>query len=415
MLATLRQRNFALLWVAGLVSIAGDWMLIAALPVHIYERTGSTLAAGLLWLVYPLSGLLIGSMAGVFVDRWDRRRTMVAVCLLQAAVIPFLLLGLRNEWLWVIYAVAFAEGALATFFYPAENALLPRLVGEEGLMTANALNSLNDNLGRIVGSAVGGLLLTTTGIAGVVLVDAASYLVAALLIALIALSGVGAAPAAGRSEVVDTVAAGWTGVWGEWVAGLRLIRSNQFLQALLLVVAVGALADSLNSPLIVPFILEVVAGGSALFGLVLAVRGVAGLLGGIVIGRFGQQFAPPRLLGWSMVCIGIGFLVIVNVPLIPVILIVQLALGPAIAGWLASQQTLLQTAAEDAYRGRIFGAVGTTTSLMALIGIGLGSALGDVVGIVPLFNLSALLYAGAGVLALALLQAVSPLKTAPES
>lgn len=69
MLATLRQRNFALLWFAGLISYAGDWILIAALPVHIFERTGSTLAAGLIWIVYPLSGLLFGSVAGVFVDR----------------------------------------------------------------------------------------------------------------------------------------------------------------------------------------------------------------------------------------------------------------------------------------------------------------------------------------------------------
>lgn len=406
MLATLRQRNFALLWFAGLISYAGNWILIAALPVHIFERTGSTLAAGLIWIVYPLSGLLFGSIAGVFVDRWDRRRTMVGVNLLQAALLPFLLLGLRDDALWVLYAVAFAEGVLATFMYPAEGALLPRLVGEDRLVTANALNSLNDNLARIAGPAIGGLLLASTGLAGAIVADAVSYLLAALLIALIAVPGGTRAAKPESEETVEAAVAGRPSVWRELVEGLSLIRADRMLQALILVVAVSVLADSLNSPLIVPFILEIVAGGSALFGLVLAVRGVAGLLGGVVVARFGHGIAPERLLGWSLVCLGAGMLVFVNVPLIPVMLIVQLAMGPAIVGWLSSQQTLLQTSVEDQYRGRLLGAVGTITSLMGLFGIGLGSVLGEAIGIVPLFNSSALLYTAAGVLALLLFRSV---------
>ncbi len=99
MLAPLRQRDFALLWVADLISLAGDWVLIAALPVYVYERIGSTLALGLTWLAYALPGVLFGSVAGVFVDRWDRRRTMVVVNLLQAALMLCLLLAQRDGWL----------------------------------------------------------------------------------------------------------------------------------------------------------------------------------------------------------------------------------------------------------------------------------------------------------------------------
>jgi MFS family permease len=405
-LATLRQRNFALLWIAGLISYAGNWILIAALPVHIFERTGSTLAAGLIWIVYPLSGLLFGSIAGVFVDRWDRRLTMVGVNLLQAVLLPFLLLGLRDDALWVLYVVAFAEGVLANFMYPAEGALLPRLVGEERLVTANALNSLNDNLARIAGPAIGGLLLANTGLAGAIVVDAASYLVAALLIALIAVPGGTRAAAPVSDERIEMAGAGWSSVRRDLAEGLSLIRADRMLQALILVVAVSILGDSFTTPVLVPFVLEVVSGGTAFFGLILAVRGISGLLGGLVIARLGQHIAPAPLLGWSLVCIGIGFLVIANVPLIPVVLIVLLVLGPAIVGWLSTQQTLLQTAVEDQYRGRLLGTVGTTTSLVSLFGIGLGSVLGEAIGIVPLFNLSALLYTTAGVLALILLRSV---------
>jgi MFS family permease len=401
-LATLRQRNFALLWFAGLISYAGDWALIAALPVYLFERTNSILFAGLIWIVYPLSGLLFGSVAGVFVDRWDRRRTMVGVNLLQSVLMPGMLLGIRADALWVLYAVAFVEGALVTFMYPAESALLPRLVGEERLVTANALNSLNDNLARIAGPAIGGLLLANAGFAGAVVVDAVSYFLAAVLIALIAVPGGTKSAIAEGGQMVDEPPSGLAGVWRELVDGLHFIRGDRTLRALLIIVAVSILADSLNSPIIAPFILQVALGGAALFGLVLATRGAAGLLGGVVIARLGQRLAPKRLLGWSLVLLGLGLLLFINIPVIPVMLGVQLALGPAVVGWLTSQQTLLQTAAEDRYRGRVFGAVGTMSSLMALFGIGLGSALGEVIGLVPTYNLSALLYAGAGVLALIL-------------
>jgi MFS family permease len=403
-IATLRQRNFALLWVAGLISWAGAWAMIAALTVYVFERTGSTLFSGLIWLSYPLSGLLFGSVAGVYVDRWDRRRTMVAISLLQALLIPCLQLGFDDDRLWIIYVVAFVEGSLSMFFAPAESALLPRLVGEDRLVTANALNALNDNLARIAGPAIGGLLLASGGFAGVVLVDAASYLVAALLIVLIAVPG-GARPdqmAPGEAET--QVAAGWSGVWNEWVAGLRLIRADQALQALLLVIAVAALADSLISPSLVPFVVEVVAGGTALFGILMTVRGIAGLLGGLLVARLGEKIEPPRLFGWSLIALSLGFFVVVNVPVIPVILVMWLALGPAVAGWLASQQTLIQTSVEDPYRGRFFGAVSTIASMMALAGISIGSALGEVVGVVPILNVAGLLYASAGVLALVVLR-----------
>ncbi|MCP4423608.1 MAG: MFS transporter, partial [Chloroflexi bacterium] len=113
MLATLRNRNFSLLWVAGLVSLIGNWILIAALPFHIYAVTGSALATSGWLMAYIVPGILFGSIAGVFVDRWDRRRTMIGASLLQAAVIPLLLLAQSAEWIWVVYLVAFIESSLS--------------------------------------------------------------------------------------------------------------------------------------------------------------------------------------------------------------------------------------------------------------------------------------------------------------
>ncbi len=113
MLETLRQRNFALLWFGGLISFAGDWALIIALPVFIYDLTGSTLATGAMFIAQTLPRLLFGPLAGVFVDRWNRKHTLVVANLAQGAVLPLLLLVQSTDLLWLLYLVAFIQTSIS--------------------------------------------------------------------------------------------------------------------------------------------------------------------------------------------------------------------------------------------------------------------------------------------------------------
>ncbi len=87
MIATLRQRDFSLLWFGGVLSVIGDLFLFIALPFFVYERTGSALATGAMFAAETLPRLLFGSVAGVFVDRWDRKRTMVLSDLSRALIL----------------------------------------------------------------------------------------------------------------------------------------------------------------------------------------------------------------------------------------------------------------------------------------------------------------------------------------
>jgi hypothetical protein len=127
-LRVLRQRDFSLLWFAGLISITGDWMLIIALPITVYELTGSPLATGGILIANKLSALLLGSVAGVLVDRWDRKRTMVIANLIRAPLLLLLLAVNSADRVWIAYVTGAALSAVGQFFRPAENALLPRLV-----------------------------------------------------------------------------------------------------------------------------------------------------------------------------------------------------------------------------------------------------------------------------------------------
>jgi MFS family permease len=184
--AVLRQRNFVLVWLAGVVSVLGDWVLNVGLPFYVYERTGSVLATGAMLAARTVPALLLGPVAGVFVDRWDRRRTMLAADVLRAAAVLALLAVQSDDGLWLIYPVAFLLSAIGQFFGPAQNALLPRLVGEAYLLRANALTALGNELTRLVAAPLGGALMASLGLASVVWLDSVSFLASALAILLIA-------------------------------------------------------------------------------------------------------------------------------------------------------------------------------------------------------------------------------------
>jgi MFS family permease len=194
--ALLGRRDFGLLWAGGLISETGDWFLLVGLPVWALQVTGSSLVTATVFLVGLLPSLVVGPLAGVLVDRWDRRRTLVAVSLAQAAfLLPLLAVDGRDQ-LWILYLVMAVEASLAQLNDPARNALVPALVGGDDLVGANALIGLNGNLARLVGSPLGGILVELAGLPGLVIGDAATFLAGAALIGLVG-SGKRAGPTPG--------------------------------------------------------------------------------------------------------------------------------------------------------------------------------------------------------------------------
>lgn len=408
MLATLRQRNFALLWLGGLISMIGDWVLYAALPFYVYQQTGSTLASAALVASEVLPYLLFGSIAGVFVDRWDRKRIMVVSNVLQTIVVLLLVLILiqPSEWLWVAYVVSFTQTTVATFFGPAENALLPKLVGDEHLVAANSLNALNNNVARLVGPPIGGTLLAVIGLHGVIIVDSVSFLIAALLIALISAQSRPVQDAVTGASVAKNK---WLRFWEEWLEGLKLIRRERAIATLFFVLVLTSFGGIMFDPLYPPFVEEVLKAGPEGFGWLLTIQAVGGLIGGIVVGRFGSALPVISLVGWGSIAAGLLLLVQFNVPLLTVALGTAFLVGIPSAANRVGFQTIFQRTVPDRYMGRASGALGTTTAILSLVSVlGFAGALGEVVGIVPMLNVAAGITILAGVVALALLPRVAP-------
>jgi MFS family permease len=401
MLALLRQRNFALLWFGGLISLTGDWVLYVALPFYIYQQTHSTLATAALVAAELVPNLILGSIAGVFVDRWDRKQVMVVASVLQTGVVLLLLLVHSAEWVWLVYLVSTVQTAIGTFFSPAENALLPRLVHEELLLPANALNALNNNLARLIGPPIGGLLLSIGGLHGVVLLDSASFLIAGVLIGLLTL------PSNAR-EVASYDAADAKDIWGrfwtEWLDGLRLVRRDRVLAALFIVLVLMNFGGVMIDPLYPAFVADVLGAGPQAFAWLLTTWAVGGILGGLVVAKLGKALPPTRLLGWCSIIGGVLILAQFNIPALPVALATSFLLGPPNIASRAAAQTLLQRHVPDAYLGRVVGALGTTIAIASLVSVvGLAGALSEIVGLVPMLNVAVALNILAGVLALVIL------------
>jgi MFS family permease len=404
----LRRRDFGLLWTGGLISETGDWFLLVGLPVWVLQVTGSSLVTATVFLVGLLPGLVVGPLAGVLVDRWDRRRTLVAVSLAQAAfLLPLLAVDGRHR-LWVVYLVMAAEAALAQLNDPARNALVPTLVARDDLVGANALIGLNANLARLAGSPLGGLLVELAGLPGLVIGDAVSFLVGAALLGLVRRPP-RAEPAEPRE--VSTAPAP-PGVVGEWVDGLRVILGDRGLRWGLVVNGLAAVAQGIFTVLFVLFVTRELGGDGADVGLLRGVQAIGGLLGGLVVVGLARRLEPGRLLGVSLLVFAAVDLAIWNGPALTtgewLYLGLFVAAGIPGIGFLTGLTALVQERTDEAYLGRVFATYyGSFNGLMA-VGMLLAGLLGDPVGVVPVLNGQAGLYLLAGVVAVATLGRARP-------
>src|SRR5581483_8171195 len=288
MFAVLRQRNFGLLWVGQNISMIGDWVLFVALPFYIFALTGSTLATGIMFIVQTLPRLFFGSVAGVFVDRWNRKHTMVIVNLIQALILVPLFLVHSRDLIWIIYLCAFADSLVSQFFNPAQTAIIPMLVEEKDLLAANSLNSMSQELTRLVGPSLGGLLFGLLGIGSVVTLDLISFLFSAALLSLIVVKA-RSLPAQQEQQPVSSAGNLLTNsvakVWQEWRAGMRLVRKEQLVSAIFIIIGIAMIGEGIIEVLFAPYVERVLHGTPQVLGWLMSAQAVGGILGSLLIPR----------------------------------------------------------------------------------------------------------------------------------
>lgn len=393
MLALLRDRNFVLWWLGGRISIMGDYVLTTALPFYVYGVSRSTLATGLIFMAQMLPPIVLGSAAGVYVDRWDRRRTMILTELVLGTVLLPMLAVRSGLSIWIVPIVALVEAAAFQFVPPCSSALIPAIVGRERLAAANSLLSTGSNLSVLVGPPLGALVLHSFGLSGVILVDVASYLFAAAMVYLISI-GPGVATMPGAPEAKRD-----TAFWQEWMAGLRMVGYQRWIVGVFAVEATAMLGAGMVWVLLIVFIERTLHQGALQYGWWLSINAVGGIAGSFFVGYATQRVPLARLVAAGSILAGLTWLAIVRLesPSVMLALAPVAAIGWTI--WSVSEQTMLQTGVTDQYLGRVFGAHGALASLAVLCGLGAASALSGPLGPVSLLSVAGLLYVSAGMIA----------------
>ncbi|HEX3492688.1 MAG TPA: MFS transporter [Streptosporangiaceae bacterium] len=366
---------------AALISVTGDWILRVGLAYYIYVLTGSTLASAVMLLASFVPQIVLSSLAGVFADRWDKKRTMIITNLLLAAGLLPLLAAHRASQVWIIYLVVTAESCIQQFFAPAQQSVIPVLVADEHLVTANALGSQVNDVSRLAGSAAGGVLAAAGGISALTLTDIASFLVAAVLLARL--------PLARRESAVvpTTLRERLAGLRGEWTDGLLVATRQHTLRVVLIFLAVTCVGEGIMGTLFAPFVRSVLHGSGPDYGFVVSAQAVGGIAGGLIAAALGSRARPALLFGWGAVAFGLVDLVLFLYPLAyvaiwPAVVCMVVVGGPG-ALIMAGGFTLLQRFTADSHRGRVFGALGAVEGAATVAGTVAAGFLGQSVGIIP--------------------------------
>jgi MFS family permease len=387
-----RRPDFRRLWLAGLISNTGDWLLLISLPILVYQYTGSTFGTAAAFLIELVPPVVLAPLTGRLADRLDRRRTLLVVSLAQAAALTPLLLVHDRTGLPILYGVIAAQSALAALFEPTKNALLPTLVERDRLVSANSLIGLNHNVGRLVGGPIGGLLLAAGGgLSTIVVVDAASFLLAFALIARLT-----ASPRAVPAPHDDDAPSGW-----------RAILRARPVRATLAVLLMASAAQGIFVVLFVVFVAQALHGDAGEIGLLRGVQGIGAIAAGLALGLAGRM-APGRLTAYAALGFGALSLAIWNAPGVstaePLYVALFIAAGAPGVALMTGLISTLQEATAEGQRGTVFAIAGVAASVGEAIGMLAGGILGDPLGIRAVLDAQGALYLVAGLVAAASLR-----------
>ncbi len=311
----LTSRNFRLLWLGQAVSTFGDKFTEIAIPIFVFNLTGSAMQLGVAFLVQTLAALIFGLYAGVMADRWNRQRTMIGTDILRAVIImavlgiPLLDTTLEVQ-LTLLYVLGFAAAAVKQFFIPAKVATIPDTVSESQLVSANSWDQATATLVGFFGFAVAGAIIGLLGTSVAFAVDAGTFLLSAMFISLMRLPKDDTAV----SETDEPVKK--ESVLGGIKVGFQIVWAKPLLKGTVILSLIAPLAVGATQALLLVFARETLKAGDFGFGLLEGIFGLGIAFGAFILSRYGQNINRGKLLSAGVIGMGIGQVVAIAMPLL---------------------------------------------------------------------------------------------------
>jgi MFS family permease len=344
LLRALEYRNYRLFFSGQSLSLIGTWITRIATSWLVYRLTGSAWMLGVIGFLGQIPTFLLGPFAGVWVDRWSRHRTLVwtqVLSMMQSFALAALAFS-GHIAIWHIAVLSLLQGVLNAFDTPARQAFLIEMVEDRAVLpNAIALNSTMVNVARLLGPAIGGLIIAGFGEAWCFTIDGVSY--GAVILSLLLMTVAASAPRRREEE----------NLWRELAEGFRYVSGSAPIRTILLLLAVVSLVGMPYSVLLPIFAAQIFHGGAHTLGLLMGATGIGALIAAVTMAARRSILGLSRRIGLAALLFGAGILVFAFSRNLVLSVAMLLVTGFAMMQHMASGNTILQTISDPDKRGRV--------------------------------------------------------------
>jgi DHA3 family macrolide efflux protein-like MFS transporter len=377
------------LWMAQIISIFGDFLvLFAVIGVLTFKLHATASQVTGVQVAYLLPIAILGVIAGVFVDRWPLKPTMIGSDAIRAGLVLLLLLATR---MWHFYAILAAISVVSIFFAPAQGVAIRAAVPLHGLRAANALMQQVMFGMRILGPAVAAFLVSSFGPISCYLGDSASFVISALLIASVAFAQRPQAAPQPAATAAQPSALGR--IWLDMKQGFHFIVHHASLLFVILAMASGMFVIGCFGPLIAIYVRDILHSSTKIFGIASALIGVGMLIGINALGALARNVKSSVLVYSGLAGIAIGLVLMVGATYVWSTLLGNFVIGMAVAGIVIPAQTMIQQETPPALLGRVGSTVMSLIFTAQISGLVLSGFLAAAIGVRGVFVVCAVLLA----------------------
>jgi MFS family permease len=398
------------MWIGQLIDTAGSALSSLAASIMIYRLTGSALSVGLMLVATALPSVLVGLIAGVYVDRFDRKRIMIIANVLRAGLVLLIPFLVPHNIAW-LYILIMATSTVGQFFDPAHESVLPEIADDEELAAANSLMAISSFGSTAIGFAASGLIASRFPIEWAFYLDAASFLFGAVCIALVRIK-----PMEASGETTVKV------VYQNLKVGVSYLFNTTILRSLFWISIPVLISFGLSNSLLLPFAERALNATEFEYGLQEALTSVGFVVGSLIMAKMADRLREGQwlVIGFvGMALVGMAYSFTSSVPIAIVIVMISGFLNAPAS---ISRRLIIQRNTPREMRGRVNSAFFVSRDILFLIGM-LAAGLADVINIRIMYFSGAVLVliggvmtaliTGLGVVALERKRRVSLLQQAP--
>ena len=376
------------LWYAQVISVFGDFLaLFAVISILTFKLHATAQQVTGVQIAYMLPIAVLGVLAGVFVDRWPLKPTMVSSDSIRAALCLLLLFATQ---IWHFYAILAAISIVSSFFGPAQGVAIRSAVPLHGLRSANALMQQVMFGMRILGPAIAAFMVAYLGAASCYIFDAASFVASACLIAsVVFLKPEKAAPTPSAQAAEDASAI--RKVWLDMKQGFSFIVHHAALSFVILAMAAGMFVIGCFGPLIAIYVRDSLHASTKMFGIVSPMIGLGMLLGINGLNTLGKKLSNTLLVYCGLSGIAVGLVILTLLPHVWSTLVGNFIIGTSVAAIIVPAQTLFQQATPPALMGRVGSTFMSIIFTAQILGLVLSGVLTQHIGVRQVFALCAVM------------------------